>query len=307
MKSLILAPEYFNESARNVFSSFSEVDVKKLDKFELLSFIKDYEVIAIRVDTKVDKDFLNAATKLKVIVTATIGLDHIDVEYAKSLGIEVVSLQGGNVVPTAEYVFALMLSLLRKVPSAHSNILKGKWERHNFIGENLSGKVLGVVGFGRIGQHVAKIAQAFGMKVVAYDPYVDVHVFVNNNVQRLSMNDVLACSDVVTLHMLLTEETKGMFTKEKFEIMKNNAVFVNCSRGGVVDESALVNALESKAIGGAALDVFVDEPLSQYSRLVEYAELYDNLILTPHIAGSTKESVHEAGLDVAEKARRFLE
>jgi D-3-phosphoglycerate dehydrogenase / 2-oxoglutarate reductase len=302
MKVLVLAPEYFFEDALREFRELGQVDVKNLSRQDLLSVAHEYEVFAIRVDTKVNKELLDASTNLKLLVSATTGLDHIDTEELKRKEIGLVSLQGANTTPTAEHVFALLFSLFRKVPSAHNNLLSGNWERHKFIGTNVAGKTLGIVGFGRIGQHVATIAQGLGMDVIAYDPYVPEDVFRNLDVQKLTLDLVLKSADVVTSHMLLTPETRGMFNSSRFALMKQNAVLINCSRGGIVVEGDLIQALKNKDISGAALDTYDNEPIGLSHPYVQFAKENPNLVLTPHIGGSTVESIRDAGLYVSQRA-----
>ena len=305
-KTLITAPAYFDTDAVQAFEAFSTVTVKQLSREELLKAIADYHILAIRVDTKVDKALLDVATNLKVIATATTGLDHIDVPYAKQKGIEVISLQGANTTATAEHAMALLLSLVRKIPAAHTSLLHGQWDRASYIGTQLSGKKLGVVGFGRIGREIATRAAAFGMEILAYDPYLKPEDFAKNHATQMDLSSLLAAADVVTLHVLLTDETRGFMNKEKFALMKPTTFLLNCSRGEVVVEQDLIQALQHKKLGGAALDVFAHEPLPQNSELLSYAKNHDNLVLTPHIAGSTWEAVHDAGLEVASKTKIFL-
>lgn len=307
MKILITAPAYFDKDAITVFKEIGNVTVKELSYNELLSCVKDYDILAIRVDTKVDKTIINAATKLKVIATATTGTNHVDIDYAKEKGVEIISLTGANTAATAEHVFALLLSIVRKVPAAHASVVDGKWKRSAFIGNELAGKKLGIVGFGRIGQHVGRIACGFGMELFAYDPYLPADVFVKNCATKMELDALLHEADMVTLHMFLSPETKGMFNLKKFQLMKKHAIIVNCSRGEVVVEKDLVTALEKKIIAGAALDVFAEEPIPKDSPLREYAQTHDNLLLTPHIAGSTQEAIHDAGLFVARKTKEFFE
>jgi D-3-phosphoglycerate dehydrogenase / 2-oxoglutarate reductase len=306
MKTLITAPAYFDDATVAVFASFSQVTKESMNREQLLESIADYTILAIRVDTVVDKELLDKATHLKIIASATTGLNHIDVDYAKEKGIEVISLQGANTAPTAEHVFALMLSLLRKIPVAFGSILGGKWDREQFIGTGLEGKKLGIVGFGRIGQHVGRFASAFGMKLLAYDPYLPDEQFAANNATKMELDDLMKEADVITLHMFLSDETKGMFTLEKLKLMKKTAVLINCSRGGVLVEEDLVTALGNGYFAGAALDVFTEEPLPASSMYVSYAKAHSNLLLTPHIAGSTYEAVHEAGMSLVEKVKEFL-
>lgn len=306
-KILITAPAYFDESAIALFQQLGEVNIQELSREELLQQIAEYEVLAIRVDTKVDKTLINAAKNLKVIATGTTGINHIDTEYAKEKGIEVISLQGANTTATAEHALALLLSIVRKIPAAHASITSGRWNRAAFIGTELRGKKLGIVGFGRIGRDISKLAQAFGMHILAYDPFLQNEVFLQNQVTRItSLDQIFSDADFLTLHLLLNEETKNLVNKQKLGLMKPSAVLINCSRGEVVSEDDLLKALQQKQIAGAALDVFVSEPLQQDSPLFHYAQKNDNLILTPHIAGSTQEAVREAGFFVATKTVEFL-
>jgi D-3-phosphoglycerate dehydrogenase len=307
IKTLITAPAYFDKDALALFQKIGDVTVKALSYNELLSSIAQYDVLAIRVDTKVDKKMLDAATKLKVIATATTGTDHIYVDYAKKKCIEVISLTGANTTATAEHVFALLLSLLRKVPAAHRSLSQGNWNRSAFIGTSLENKKLGIVGFGRIGQHVGRIAHGFGMKLLAYDPYLPDDVFAKTNAKKMELDALLQESDAVTLHMFLSDETKGMFNLKKFQLIKKTAFLVNCSRGEVIVERDLITALEQRYIAGAALDVFAQEPLAKSSPLLAYAQTHDNLLLTPHIAGSTGEAIHEAGIFVATKTKEYFD
>ncbi len=306
-KILITAPAYFDTDAVALFQQLGEVTAQEMSKEELLQQVQNYDVLAIRVDTTVDREILDAAKNLKVIASGTTGVNHIDVEYAKKKGIEVISLQGANTVATAEHALALMLGLMRNVPAAHSSLLSGKWHRAAFIGTELCGKKLGIVGFGRIGRDIAKVAMHFGMRILAYDPYLPENVFAEHNAaQSTSLDAIFSESDVITLHVLLTEETRNLVNKQRLALMKPTSVLINCSRGEIVSELDLVDALKNKKIAGAALDVFVNEPLPTDSHLIHYAQQHHNLILTPHIAGSTKEAIRDAGLFVATKTREYF-
>lgn len=308
LKILITAPAYFDQDAVAVFQQLGEVTCQELTREELLRSVGEYHVLAIRVDTVVDKILLDAAIRLEAIATATTGVNHIDVDYAKKKGIEVIVLQGANTTATAEHAMALLLSLIRRIPAAHASLLTGNWQRHAFIGTELQGKKLGVLGFGRIGREIAKRAQAFGMQILAYDPYLPDAAFSDFGATRIAdINEIFSEADVLTLHVFLTEETRNLVNKEKFALMKPTAMLLNCSRGEVVAERDLVHALEQKQIAGAALDVFVTEPLPPDSILMRYAKKHSNLILTPHIAGSTREAIHDAGLYVATKTKEFFE
>src|SRR3989344_5323287 len=218
-KILITAPAYFDIEAVAYFQQVGEVTAQELSREELLQQVADYDILAIRVDTAVDQELLDAAKNLKVIASGTTGVNHIDVEYAKKKGIEVISLQGANTVATAEHALALMLSLMRNVPAAHSSLLSGKWHRAAFIGTELYGKKLGIVGFGRIGKDIAKIAQSFGMQILAYDPYLPENIFTECKATRItSMQNIFSEADIITLHVLLTEETKGLVNKKLFSL-----------------------------------------------------------------------------------------
>lgn len=306
-KILITAPAYFDESAIALFQQLGEVNIQELSRKELLQQIQYYEVLAIRVDTVLDKELLDAAKNLKVIASGTTGVNHIDVDYAKKKRIEVISLQGANTIATAEHTFALLLSLLRKIPTAHASLTEGKWQRSTFIGTELYGKKLGIVGFGRIGQCIAKVALHFGMHILAYDPYLPESVFSECNATHVtSLDKIFSEADIITLHVLLTEETRDLINKDRLALMKPTSVLINCSRGEIVSEPDLLEALEEKNIAGAALDVFVTEPLPLENPLIQYAQQNHNLILTPHIAGSTQEAIREAGLFVARKTHEFF-
>lgn len=307
LKTLITAPAYFDKEAVKLFESFSTVTIKQHSHEELLKTIANYHILAIRVDTKIDKELLDSAKNLKVIASATTGTNHIDTEYAKKKGIAVISLTGANTTATAEHAFALLLSLARKIPAAHASICQGDWNRTAFIGTELAGKKLGVIGFGRIGREIAKRALAFGMHILAYDPYLKDEDFTKNNAKKMNLEDLLKEADVITLHVFLTEETRGFVNKKMFALMKPTALLLNCSRGEVVVEQDLVEALQKKTIAGACLDVFSTEPLPKQHQFILYAQQHDNLILTPHIAGSTVESIHEAGLSVAQQTKNYFE
>ncbi len=307
MKTLITAPAYFDQETTAQFQRFSSVTKKQMTREQLLNTVHEYNILAIRVDTNIDKELIDKATNLKIIASATLGIDHINVEYAKEKGIEVISLHGANTAPTAEHVIGLILALSRKIHAAHASVLKGNWKREEFIGTSLEGKKIGIVGFGRIGQHVGKIAIAIGMQLLAYDPYLPDKKFMENNATKMELNALLKDADIITLHMILNEETTGMFNKQKFKLMKPNAFFINCSRGQVINEADLVAALKQNRIAGAALDVYCNEPLENNSQLIQYAQEHDNLILTPHIAGSTIESIHNAGMFVATKTKEIIE
>ena len=308
MKIMITEPDYFPLELQKELEKYGTVVAKKMKHEELVSQVKDIDVLLVRVETSVNKDVLDKAEKLKLIGSMTTGLDHIDIDGAKQKGIEVINFPGYATDSTAQYVITLILNLVRKIPWAFEHFKDEKWERHKFLGTELTGKTLGVVGFGRIGSTVGRYAKAFGMNVIFYDPYVNKEILSIVEAEQVdSVDKILERSDAITLHMFLSDETKGMFNKEAFSKMKSNAVIVNASRGEIVNDNDLVHALRTGQIAGAALDVFSEEPLPVPNSLVDYAREKDNLLLTPHIAGSTAESIHSAANFMVEKIREFSE
>lgn len=305
-KILITDPEYFSEAARKIMREAGDVVVKKCTREELLAAAADAHALAIRVTTVVDRDVLDAASCLKIIGSATTGLNHIDVAYAEVKGVQVVSLPGHNTTSTAEFTFATLLSLVKRIPWAHQQVLSGACDRSRFMGMELSGKTLGLIGFGRIGRAVATYAAAFGMAVVFADPYIEADPERDAGARKVSLPELLACADVVSVHAFLSSETESMIGYEELRIMKPTAVIVNAARGNIVDEEALLLALEEGEIAGVALDVFADEPLPPDDPLIQYAASHENLILTPHIGGSSREAVEQSSIYVAEKIREHL-
>ncbi|MDO8435513.1 MAG: hydroxyacid dehydrogenase [bacterium] len=307
MKILITDPEYFSEPAREIMRGVGEVIAKKYTNEELLGEVADAHALAIRVTTVVDRGVLDAAHSLKIIGSATTGINHIDVEYAEAKGVRVVSLPGHNTISTAEFTFATLLSLVKRIPWAHQHTLSGAWDRARFMGTELSGKTLGLIGFGRIGRAVATYAAAFGMAVVYADPYLEVDVARDAGARKVSLQELLAIADIVSVHAFLSSETESMIGYEELKTMKPTAVIINAARGNIVNEDALLTALQEGIIAGAALDVFGNEPLAQDNPLIHYAANHDNLILTPHIGGSSREAVEQSGIYVAEKIREVLQ
>ncbi len=307
VKILITEPEYFNEKAISILKSVGEVEAKHINRNELLQKISEVDVLVTRVETNIDKELLGSAKKLQVVATATTGVDHIDVEEAKRCNIEVINAPGANATATAEHAFALMLSLLRKIPFAFNSIQNGIWNRSMFFGHECDGKTLGVIGFGRIGMKFSRYARALGMNIIAFDPFIDQKIIENEGATPVGLEKLISDSDVITLHTFLSKETQNMFDTDKFQKMKRNAILINASRGQIINDQALINALNDKLIAGAALDVFSNEPLKQDNPLVVYAKNHDNLLLTPHIAGSTLESIDAAAVMVANKVVEYLQ
>ncbi|MBI5000327.1 MAG: phosphoglycerate dehydrogenase [Euryarchaeota archaeon] len=278
-----------------------EVVEKDLSPQELPAEIGKYDALIVRSRSKVTAEVIEKGANLKVIGRAGIGVDNIDVAAATRKGIMVVNAPQGSTVSVAELALGLMLSLARGLPRADLTMHVGKWEKKGFMGTELCGKTLGFIGAGRIGGEVAKRAQAFGMRTVAYDPYLPKEAAENMGIKLVNLDTVLKDSDYITIHAMLTPETKGMVNAMAIEKMKRTVFIVNCARGGIIDEKALCEALKSKRIAGAALDVYESEPPANSPLLT-----LDNIILTPHIGASTHEGQERAGVMVAEQVLKAL-
>jgi D-3-phosphoglycerate dehydrogenase / 2-oxoglutarate reductase len=265
---------------------------------ELAERIGDYHAILIRSATRLTADLIERALNLRVIGRAGIGVDNVDVEAATKRGIIVANAPQSNIVAAAEHTVALMLSLARNIPQAHGSLTSGKWERSKFGGVEVYEKVLGVLGFGRIGQLVAARARGFGMHVVAYDPFVSAERYRELGVEKAETSaDVYRVADFVTIHLPKTPETRGWLNAEAFAQMKDGVRVINCARGELVDDRALKDALDSGKVAGAALDVFPSEPITDYPLF----EGYPNVVVTPHLGASTTEAQDRAGVQTAEQ------
>jgi D-3-phosphoglycerate dehydrogenase / 2-oxoglutarate reductase len=273
----------------------------------LKAFLPLYDGIIVRSETRVDKDLIDHADRLSVIGRAGTGLDNIDIKTAKEKGIAVFSAAGANKVSVAEHTIAMMLALARHIPQATGATRRGRWERHRFMGIEICGKTLGVIGLGLVGKEVARRAKAFGMELCLYDPYIK-----HNDADEFSLDvitdpklfdSVLGLSDIVTLHVPLNNETRGMISHHQFTVMKTGSRLINCARGAIVNQDALLEAIDSEIISGYAVDVFDDEPVADpghpfYSR--------QNIICTPHIAGMTHEAIERASTEVCHKVVEYL-
>jgi D-3-phosphoglycerate dehydrogenase len=280
----------------------SRFDVVEDASSDLASIIPEFDAIVVRSGTKLDAPHIEAASRLKVIGRAGVRVDNVDVDAATRRGIVVANAPESTVVSAAEHSLALMLALARNVPQAHGALKAGHWERSRFGGFELAGKTLGVLGLGRIGREVARRALALGMRVVAYDPFVAPERFRELGVEAAqALEEVYAVSDVLSLHLPLTSETSGLLDREAFEQMKDGIRIVNAARGELVDEGALVDAIRSGKVAGAALDVFSSEPY--HGPLLEL----DEVVVTPHLAASTTEAQDRAGVIIAEQVTAALE
>jgi len=280
-----------------------EVDVKvglKPEQLELV--IGEYDALAVRSATKVNARLLERATRLKVVGRAGVGVDNVDLDAATRRGVVVMNTPGGSAVTVAELTLAHMLALARHVPQATASIKGGKWEKKRFQGHQLAGKTLGVVGIGNIGSVVVERCQALKMKVVAYDPFISAEAAAKLGVTPVSLDELWAQADVISLHVPLTEQTRNFVNAQSLAKMKKGALLVNCARGGVIDEAALAQALASGHLAGAALDVFEVEPPPPDHPLLPL----DGFICTPHLGASTEEAQAAVAVAVAEQLALFL-
>jgi D-3-phosphoglycerate dehydrogenase len=269
---------------------------------ELAAIIGKYDALIVRSRTKVTREILEAATRLKVIGRAGVGLDNIDVDVATRQGIAVLNAPGSNVISAAEHTLALMLALVRQIARADASLRRGEWERKRFQGIELHGKTLGLLGAGRIGSEVAKRARAFGMRVVAYDPYLAGERAGRLEIELVTLPELCERADIITIHVPLTDETRGMIGSAELALMKPAAYLVNAARGGVVDEGALAAALRSGRLAGAALDVFEEEPVAPDSPLLALG----NVIAVPHLGAATREAQTRVGIEICEAVRDAL-
>lgn len=260
------------------------------------------DAILVRSATKVNEELLEKMPQLKIIARAGVGVDNIDVNAATKRGIIVVNAPDGNTISTAEHTFAMMASLMRNIPQAHQSVKNLEWKRNAYVGNELFGKSLGIVGLGRIGSEIAKRAKVFGMNVLVFDPFLTKERAGQLNVQHCTLDDVLEQADIITVHTPLTPETKGLINAEAIEKTKPGVYFLNCARGGIIDEQALAQYIGNGHVGGAALDVFEIEPPGEHPLLK-----FDNVIVTPHLGASTKEAQLNVATQVAKEVRTYFE
>jgi D-3-phosphoglycerate dehydrogenase len=268
----------------------------------LPELLADFDALIVRSMTQVDATMLAASDRLKVVGRAGIGVDNVDVAAATERGILVVNAPTANLVSATEHTFALLLALARNIPAANRSLAAGEWNRKRFLGSELQGKTLGLVGLGRIGQGVALRARAFGMRVIAFDPFLDAVAARRIDVELADLAEVLAVADVVSLHTPLTEQTRGLIDAQSIARMKAGSLLINCARGGIVDEPALLAALENEHLGGAALDVFAEEPPTD-TRLVSHPRV----VATPHIGAQTREAQERVATETAKMVLAALD
>ena len=304
MKYVVAVADSLNERGLELLRNRSDFEVISTagGSDKLPKVLKSAHALIVRSETKVTGELLAGAPHLRVIGRAGIGVDNIDIESATRRGIAVLNAPGANTVSAAEHAVALLLTLLRRIPWAAESMRRGEWDRTSFSGTELRGKVLGVVGLGRVGARVSAIAGAFGMTTLADDPYLSEDTAREYGVELLPLDEVLSRADVLTLHLPLSAETRNLIDKRRLALMKPSAVIVNTARGGLIDEVALVEAVESGRLAGAALDVFVDEPLQADSPL----RSTERIILTPHLGASTVEAQERVAVEICESVLNAL-
>jgi D-3-phosphoglycerate dehydrogenase len=293
----VLVTDPVSEEGIEILRHEAEVDVKTtLKPEEIIAIIGEYEALMVRSQTKVTAAIIEAGKKLQVIARAGVGVDNVDVEAATRCGVVVVNAPTGNTVSAAEHTLALLLASARNIPQANASLKACQWKRHEFMGTELRGKTLGIIGLGNVGSEVAKRAQSFEMKLVGNDPLVSVEAAKKLQVELVELPRLLKESDFITLHLPLTPQTRGIIGAREIARCKPNARIINCARGGLIDEEALVKAIGEKRLAGAAIDVFEQEPCTE-SILFGV----DNIIVTPHLGASTTEAQILAARDVAEQ------
>ncbi len=293
MKVLVADP--LAKEGIEILSEVAQVDVKTgLKAEEIISIIGDYESIIVRSQTRVTADIIKAGKKLVVIGRAGVGVDNIDVDQATQCGIIVVNAPTGNTISAAEHAIALMLALARHIPAANASLKSGQWRRADFMGTEVKGKTLGIIGLGNVGSYVARCARGMDMKIIAYDPFISPERAKNLQAEIVSLEQIMKDSDFISLHIPLTESTKGLISEKMLAMVKPSVRIINTARGGLIDEEALVKAIEEKRVAGAAIDVFAKEPCTE-------SILFQNekIIVTPHLGASTTEAQALAATEVA--------
>ncbi|MDP6170792.1 MAG: phosphoglycerate dehydrogenase [Prochlorococcaceae cyanobacterium ETNP2_MAG_10] len=300
----VLVSDPIDQSGIDILTQVAQVDQRAgLSEEELKGIIGDYDALMIRSGTQVTANVIKAAERLRIIGRAGVGVDNVDVPTATERGVLVVNSPEGNTIAAAEHALALLLSLSRHVPQAHASTTAGGWDRKKYVGNELYKKVLGVVGLGKIGSHVARVANAMGMELIGYDPFISAERAQQMQVRLVNLEALFEQADYVTLHLPRTPDTENLVNAALLGKMKPTARLVNCARGGIVDEAALAEAVSTGVIGGAALDVYASEPLAVDSPLRSVKE---RLILTPHLGASTEEAQENVAVDVAEQIRDVL-
>jgi len=303
----------YSQKAREILNSFAKVDYLNLDHLKIVNRIGNYHALIVRLKNSVDKEIFRKGIKLKAVASSTTGTNHIDEQTATRHKVRIISLKGEtqllkSVYSTAEHTFGLILSLLRKIPSAHQNVLDGQWQNQQFRGCELYGKTLGIIGFGRLGHMVSKIGKGFGMEILAYDIARKKYP---KGIINCSLEKLLASSDIVTLHLPLNKQTRNFMNRSRLRKMKKGAYLINTSRGALLDETGLLALLSKRHLYGAALDVLDYEEKLNFNisthPLIRYARQHNNLIITPHIGGSAREAIEKTEIFIAKKLKKYFQ
>jgi len=302
----ILIADPISDSGVSVFKSHNghfQLEAKhKLNLEDLKKAVADVDAVIVRSETQITAEVLAAGKKIKIVGRAGVGVDNIDVAAASRQGIVVVNVPGGNTISAAEHTVALLLALSRNIPQASASTKAGEWKRSQFTGTELQGKTLGLIGLGRIGREVAKRCQSFEMKVIGYDPYASEEYAKNFNIEPVSLETIYAQADYISVHVPLNESTKYLFNEKTLAKLKPGVRLINCARGGIINETALYNALKNSQIKGAALDVFEQEPPPKDHPLFSLP----NIIVTPHLGASTEEAQVKVAQELAETLRDYF-
>jgi D-3-phosphoglycerate dehydrogenase len=300
MKILVADP--ISEKGVQLLRAKFQTDVNLgLKEDALCQIIGDYDALVVRSQTKVTKKVIDAAKKLRVVGRAGVGVDNVDVDAATRRGIIVMNTPGGNTISTCEHTFSMMMSLARKIPQAHATMKAGRWDRKSFEGVELYNKTLGIIGMGRIGGEVARRAIAFGMRVLVYDPFLSLSRAKALQVEVCELDEIYRRADFITIHVPMTDQTRGMINKAAIAKMKKGVRLINCARGGLIVEADLLEAIKSGQVAGAALDVYETEPPKDSPLLA-----LDNVVFTPHLGASTTEAQESVGTEVAEQIADVL-
>lgn len=301
----VLVPDNVDQKAIDILKNTDGITVTapgKMERADLLNRISAADAIIIRSGVTADAELLDKASNLKAIARAGVGVDNVDLAKASANNVVVMNTPGGNTISTAEHTFGLMIALSRHIPQGHQSLVEGRWDRKKFVGVELKGKTLGIIGLGRIGQAIATRAQAFDMTVIAYDPYLPADVAAGINVELMSLDEVYAQADYLSLHAMVTDETKNMINAEAIAKMKDGVRIINAARGALIHSADLAAAIQSGKVAGAALDVYEVEPPPADHPLVGL----DGVINTPHLAASTSDAQVTVAVEAAELIVDFL-
>ncbi len=302
----ILIADPISDSGTQIFSSHNgtfELNIKTKQTYDdLKKAVQDVDAIIVRSETQITADILAAAKKVRIVGRAGVGVDNIDVNAASRQGVIVVNVPGGNTISAAEHTVAMLLALSRNIPQANESLKQGEWKRSKFTGTEVLGKTLGLIGLGRIGKEVAKRCQSFGMQVIGYDPYASEEYVKYLNIKLATLEEIYAQADYISVHVPLNDSTRGLFNSKTLAKLKPGARLINCARGGIIDEKALAEAVQTGRVKGAAIDVFGTEPPDKDNPLLSVP----NIIVTPHLGASTEEAQVKVAQELAETLRDYF-